>query len=116
MKDFYGNNRTGRKRSMAVQTDGGLRPETNERIRKIRKMTKRTLAIQAANPATTQNPRIPAMIAITKNKRVHDNICASSVYPVRNNAPLGFESQRLDFLTGFSSKNWETFHLTFSIP
>ena len=24
------------------------------------------------------------------------------VYPVRNNAPLGFESQRLEFLTGFT--------------
>ena len=23
-------------------------------------------------------------------------------YPVRNNAPLGFESQRLEFLTGFT--------------
>ena len=23
------------------------------------------------------------------------------VYPIRNNAPLGFESQRLEFLTGF---------------
>ena len=61
------------------QTGGGLRPEIKERIRKIRKITKSTLAIQAAKPATTQNPRIPAMIAITKNKRVHDNICASFV-------------------------------------
>ena len=26
------------------------------------------------------------------------------VYPVRNNAPLGFESQRLEFLTGFTGK------------
>ena len=25
------------------------------------------------------------------------------IYPVRNNAPLGFESQRLEFLTGFTS-------------
>jgi hypothetical protein len=24
------------------------------------------------------------------------------IYPVRNNAPLGFESQRLEFLTGFT--------------
>jgi len=24
------------------------------------------------------------------------------VYPVRNNVPLGFESQRLEFLTGFT--------------
>jgi hypothetical protein len=30
-------------------------------------------------------------------------ICRSSIiYPVRNNAPLGFESQRLEFLTGFA--------------
>jgi hypothetical protein len=26
------------------------------------------------------------------------------VYPVRNNAPLGFESQRLEFLTGFTGE------------
>ena len=26
----------------------------------------------------------------------------STGYPVRNNAPLGFESQRLEFLTGFT--------------
>ena len=25
-----------------------------------------------------------------------------TLYPVRNNAPLGFESQRLEFLTGFT--------------
>ena len=25
------------------------------------------------------------------------------IYPVRNNAPLGFESQRLEFLTGFTN-------------
>ncbi len=24
------------------------------------------------------------------------------IYPVRNNVPLGFESQRLEFLTGFT--------------
>ena len=88
------------------QTGGGFRPETKETIRKIRKTTKSTLAIQAANPATTQNPRIPAIIAITKNRRVHDNICSSSVYAVRNNAPP-------DFLTGFSGEKWETFQLTF---
>jgi hypothetical protein len=26
-----------------------------------------------------------------------------AIYPVRNNAPLGFESQRLEFLTGFTN-------------
>jgi ribosomal protein L39E len=26
----------------------------------------------------TQNPKIPVIIAITKNKRVHDNICINS--------------------------------------
>jgi len=42
---------------------------------------KSTLVIQAANPAIIQNPRIPAMIAITKNKTVHDNIRVSLVFP-----------------------------------
>jgi len=62
-----------------VQT-GGLRPAISERTKKIRKMTKRTLAIQAANPAITQNPKIPAMIAITKNRRVHDSIFVLPLY------------------------------------
>ena len=37
------------------------------------------------------------------------------VYPVRNNAPLGFESQRLEFLTGFIPLLLDTTDLIFSI-
>jgi hypothetical protein len=50
----------------------------NETTNIIRKMTKRTFAIQAAVPAMPKNPRKPAISAITRNVNAQDNIFNSS--------------------------------------
>jgi hypothetical protein len=48
--------------------------KTSETIRKIRNRKKRILAIHAAVPATTANPKMPATIATIKNAIAHPNI------------------------------------------
>jgi hypothetical protein len=43
-------------------------------MKKIMKITKRTFAIKAEVPAMPAKPKIPAMMAITRNNMAHDNI------------------------------------------
>ena len=49
-------------------------PLNNERTKRIKKIKNRIFAIPAAPAAIPPKPKIPAMMAITTNKRVQRNI------------------------------------------
>jgi len=53
---------------------GGLRPMRNEATNRMRNTMNRIFAIPAAVPAITPNPNIAAMIAMTRNVMLQDNI------------------------------------------
>jgi hypothetical protein len=56
------------------QTGGGLRPETRDIIKRIRKTTKSTFAIHAAVPAMPKKPKAPAISAMIRKINAHVNI------------------------------------------
>ena len=57
---------------IAAQVIGGRLPVSKETRKKTRNRTKSTFAIHAEVPAIPAKPKIPAMIAITRNIDAHD--------------------------------------------
>ena len=51
-----------------------LFPKINDKTKRIRKMTKKTFAIEAAPEAIPPKPKMAAMMAITKKVTVQRNI------------------------------------------
>jgi len=70
---------------IAAQVIGGRLPVSRETRKKTRNRTKRTCAIQAEVPAIPAKPKIPAMMAITRNIKAYERTIRYSPfisYPV----------------------------------
>ena len=65
---------------IAAQDIGGRLPVSKETTKKTRKRTKRTCAIQAEVPAIPAKPKIPAMMAITRNIKAHERTIGYSPF------------------------------------